>query len=187
MAARHNQKADDVPLPCKEISDVWTIDEQFKKKSAALAKKANRGELNFQDYLEFIDRITKKGLWQKIIHCCRIVMRQLRMVERIIKRQKKKKDDDTEEEKLLENADKEHARFRGIIQAMTLKERLNPSIIDLSRRKRIAEGSGVSVKYVNELLQQFQRMNRKMKGFSKKTTAAHQVFRKYRKKKKRRR
>ena len=46
---------------------------------------------------------------------------------------------------------------------MTLKERDNPQIINASRRKRIAAGSGTSVKEVNRLLNQFEQMKKMMK------------------------
>ena len=53
-----------------------------------------------------------------------------------------------------------------IIQSMTKKERENPSIINSSRRKRIAEGSGTSIQQVNQLLKQFESVKKMMKMFS---------------------
>jgi len=49
---------------------------------------------------------------------------------------------------------------------MTKKERLNPTIINGSRRKRIAAGSGTSVQRVNQLLKQYDEMKKLMKKFS---------------------
>ena len=54
----------------------------------------------------------------------------------------------------------------AIIKSMTKKERLNPSIINGSRRKRIASGSGTSVQKVNALLKQYEEMKKMMKKFS---------------------
>ncbi len=60
--------------------------------------------------------------------------------------------------------DKEVRRQIAIINSMTAKERREPSIIDGSRRRRIAAGSGVQVQDVNRLLKQFLEMQRMMKN-----------------------
>jgi len=49
---------------------------------------------------------------------------------------------------------------------MTKRERINPDIINGSRRKRIAQGSGTSVEDVNKLLKQFDQMKKMMKQMS---------------------
>ena len=59
-------------------------------------------------------------------------------------------------------------RVEAIIRSMTKKERQNPSIINASRKKRIAEGSGNSVQDVNNLLKQFEQMQKMMKHFTSK-------------------
>lgn len=59
--------------------------------------------------------------------------------------------------------DKEVRRIEAIITSMTRKERQNPSIIDGSRRRRIAKGSGTTVQDVNQLLNQFKDMQKMMK------------------------
>ncbi len=56
-------------------------------------------------------------------------------------------------------------QMEAIIRSMTPKERANPDIIDNSRRKRIAEGSGVQVVEVNRLLKQFKDLRKLMKQF----------------------
>ena len=63
--------------------------------------------------------------------------------------------------------EKEMKKIEAIIQSMTLVERRTPQLIDGSRRKRIANGSGSSVQDVNRLLIQFQQMRKMMKRFSK--------------------
>ena len=55
------------------------------------------------------------------------------------------------------------ARTEAIVLSMTKKERVNPDIINGSRRKRIAKGSGTSVEDVNRLLKQFDQMKKMMK------------------------
>jgi len=59
--------------------------------------------------------------------------------------------------------DKKIAQQQAIIQSMTPKERRNSKIINGSRRKRIAAGSGTSVQEVNRLLKQFLMMSKMMK------------------------
>ena len=58
------------------------------------------------------------------------------------------------------------AKIEAIILSMTMTERLYPDIINGSRRKRIAAGSGTSVEDVNKLLKQFDQMKKLMKQFS---------------------
>ena len=63
--------------------------------------------------------------------------------------------------------DKQINRTEAIILSMTFKERVNPDIINGSRRKRIATGSGTSVEEVNNLIKQMYEMRRGMKQMSK--------------------
>ncbi len=58
------------------------------------------------------------------------------------------------------------SRTEAIIRSMTRKERENPDIINASRKKRIAQGSGTTVEDVNKLLKQFDQMLKMMKQFS---------------------
>ena len=75
-------------------------------------------------------------------------------------------------DEMLKNADlskgeKEMRRMEGLICAMTLKERRSPDILNASRRKRIAAGSGVSVTEVNTMLNKFYEMQKMMKNMGK--------------------
>ncbi|MFN8220953.1 MAG: signal recognition particle protein [Fimbriimonadales bacterium] len=63
--------------------------------------------------------------------------------------------------------DKQVNRIEAVILSMTPKERSNPDIINGSRRKRIAAGSGTSVEEVNNLIRQLYEMRKQMKQFSK--------------------
>src|SRR4029077_2444166 len=63
-----------------------------------------------------------------------------------------------------DQGDRDVRRQIAIINSMTARERRNPGIIDGSRRRRIAAGSGVQVQDVNRLLKQFQEMQRVMKS-----------------------
>ena len=61
--------------------------------------------------------------------------------------------------------DKQVARVEAIILSMTPKEREKPEIVNASRKKRIAAGSGMQVQDVNRLLKQFEEMKKMMKKF----------------------
>lgn len=73
--------------------------------------------------------------------------------------------------KSIQNADvddKQIVKVESIIQSMTKQERKNPKVLNGSRRKRIAIGSGNSIQDVNRLLKQFKEMQKMMKMFSSK-------------------
>ena len=72
-------------------------------------------------------------------------------------------------QKALANAnidDKQMDRVAAIIKSMTPGERENPSIINSSRKQRIAAGCGMQVQDVNRLLRQFEDMQKMMKQFT---------------------
>ncbi|MBI5956800.1 MAG: signal recognition particle protein, partial [Chloroflexi bacterium] len=60
-------------------------------------------------------------------------------------------------------SDKQFKRLEAIISSMTLQERHNPNIIDGSRKRRIARGSGTTPQEINQLLTQFRQMQKMMK------------------------
>lgn len=66
-----------------------------------------------------------------------------------------------------DDADKSIRRIEGIINSMTPLERRKPELIKATRKKRIADGSGVHVQEVNRLLKQFEETQKMMKMFSK--------------------
>ena len=71
--------------------------------------------------------------------------------------------------KMLENVDideKKMTHIEAIICSMTKEERRNPAIINGSRRKRIALGSGTSIQEVNRLLKDFEQMRKLMKSLN---------------------
>ena len=63
--------------------------------------------------------------------------------------------------------EKEIKRQEAILSSMTPRERRQPKLIQASRKRRIAAGSGTSVQEVNRLLKQFQTMNKMMKKIGK--------------------
>lgn len=66
---------------------------------------------------------------------------------------------------MLEKGQVEMKRFKAIISSMTQKERIVPQILDASRKKRIADGAGVNIQDVNQLLQRFDQSKQFVKMF----------------------
>jgi signal recognition particle subunit SRP54 len=66
-----------------------------------------------------------------------------------------------------DKAEKELKRVEAIINSMTIQERRNPAILNGSRRRRIAEGSGTTVTDINRLMKQFLEMKKMMQRVSK--------------------
>src|SRR5437762_13943231 len=62
--------------------------------------------------------------------------------------------------------DRELDRLQAIITSMTPEERANPAILNGSRRRRIARGSGTNVQAVNQLVKQFGQMQKVMRQMS---------------------
>ena len=67
----------------------------------------------------------------------------------------------------MSKAEKELKRMQGIIHSMTPQERAKPELIKATRKRRIAQGSGVQVQEVNRLLNQFDQMQSMMKKMQK--------------------
>ena len=67
----------------------------------------------------------------------------------------------------LSRQEKDFAHMEAMVCAMTLEERRQPGILNASRRKRIAKGSGVSVAELNSMLNRFNQMQQMMKKLSK--------------------
>ncbi len=120
-----------------------TIDD---KSAAALEEKLRKNQFDLNDFLEQLQQMKKMGPLSQLV----------KMLPGV-------------NTKALENVDiddRRMVRVEAIIQSMTMKERQNPSVINASRRKRIAAGSGNNVQEVNQLLKQFEQMQKMMKQFS---------------------
>ncbi|MGA7157136.1 MAG: signal recognition particle protein [Acidobacteriaceae bacterium] len=118
-----------------------------KTKAESFARKALAGEgFSLEDFREQLRQIKKLGSMQSI-------MKMLPSVGPFAQMQKAAGSVD----------EKQFSRVESIIDSMTKKERLNASIINGSRRKRIALGSGTSVQEVNNLLRQHQQMSKMFK------------------------
>ncbi len=115
------------------------IDEDEAKK---LQKKIAQNKFDFNDFLNQIQQIKKMGNLKDLAS----------MIPGV--------------GKMIKNIDIDDNAFKGIeaiIRSMTPAERQNPQIINGSRRKRIADGSGTSIQEVNRLLKQFEETRKVMK------------------------
>jgi signal recognition particle subunit SRP54 len=110
-----------------------------------LERKIRKNEFTLDDYLDQMKKIKKMGSFKSILGMLPGVPKEL-------------KDVDIDEKKL--------SRIDAIITSMTKRERLNPKILDGSRRKRIAKGSGNKVEDVNRFMNQFAEMQKMMKSMS---------------------
>ncbi len=119
-----------------------TIDEE---KAKELEQKMKKAEFGFDDYLESMNQMKKMGGISSL----------LSMMPGIGGSQIAE----------IENAmdEKKMARIEGIIYSMTPKERANPSILNPSRKRRIANGAGVELSEVNRLVKQFEQSRKMMK------------------------
>ncbi len=125
------------------VSLVERAQEQFDEEEARkLQKKIAKNQFGFDDFLKQIQQIKKMGNIKDLMGMIPGMGKAMKGVDI---------DDDA---------------FKGIeaiIYSMTPDERRNPSIINSSRKKRIARGSGSSVTEVNQLLKQFNQMAKMMK------------------------
>lgn len=117
------------------------------KDAEALERKLRKEAFTLEDFLGELQRLRKMGPLEQV----------LGMIPGVKLRGAAPGDD----------GEKELRRIEAIIRSMTPDERRSPQIIDGSRRKRIAAGSGTSVQDVNRLLGRFQEMRKMMKRFSK--------------------
>jgi signal recognition particle subunit SRP54 len=118
------------------------VDEE---KSRALEKKLRSQTLTLEDFLEQLQQVKQMGPLENL----------LEMIPGFNKAAKQFKNISLDEKQLV--------RTEAIISSMTKKERLQPEVINSSRRRRIAMGSGTTVQDVNRLLNQFEQMKKIMK------------------------
>ena len=112
------------------------------KKAAELEEKIRRSRFTLNDYLEQFGQIKNMGSMEQILGMlpgAGAKMKDIKVDEKAI------------------------GRTEAIIRSMTPKEREKPEIINPSRKRRIAAGSGTSVEEVNRLLKQFDQTNKLMK------------------------
>ena len=118
------------------------IDEEEAKK---LEQKMKKAEFDFEDYLSSVSQMKKMGGLTSILGMLP-GLGGMKMPEI----------DETEAEKGMK-------RTESIIYSMTLEERRNPSLLNPSRKRRIADGAGVDIAEVNRMVKQFEQARKMMK------------------------
>jgi signal recognition particle subunit SRP54 len=119
------------------------------EKAQAFEKKLRKEEFTFDDFLDQLQQVKKLGSLDQI----------LGMIPGMGNMAKKLQGAELDENQLKQT--------EAIIRSMTKRERRDPSVINGSRRKRIALGSGTRVQDVNRLLKQFEEARKMMKQFTK--------------------
>jgi len=130
------------------VSFVEKAQENFDQaEAAALQKKMRKNQFDFDDFLKQLNQIKKMGNIKDLMG----------MIPGV--------------GKAIKDVDINDDSFKGveaIIQSMTTFERQNPNVLDGSRKKRIASGSGTSTAEVNKLVKQFDEMRKMMKAMNSK-------------------
>jgi signal recognition particle subunit SRP54 len=129
------------------MGDVMTLIEKAEarideRQAQDLERKIRKNQFTLDDFLEQMQQVRSMGPLQSILKMLPGVGQQLNG---------------------LKVDDKELDRLQAIITSMTPAERANPKIIDGSRRRRIAQGSGTNVQAVSNLVKQFAQMQKLMR------------------------
>src|SRR3954465_173095 len=133
------------------MGDVMTLVEKAERQmderqAQELEKKIRKEQFTLDDFLDQLQQVRKMGPLTNLMKMIPGVGSQLGN---------------------LQVSDKELDRLQAIIQSMTPEERADPKIIDGSRRRRIAHGSGTNVQAVGQLVKQFSQMKKLMRQLSK--------------------
>lgn len=135
------------------MGDILTLAERAQKaydakKAQELERKIRRDEFTIEDFREQLRVMRKMGSMGELLSMIPGMKKLTRGVD-------------------LSEAEGELKRIEAIINSMTKQERGNPGILNGSRRRRIAAGSGTSVAEVNRFLKQFDQTRKMMKRMSK--------------------
>ncbi len=129
------------------VSLVEKAQEQFDEKEAKrLEKKIRKNKFDFNDFLSQIKQIRKMGDLKSLVN----------MIPGVSKMMKNVEFDDNALNKV-----------EAIIFSMTPKERTNPDVLNMSRKKRIAGGCGKNIHEINMFIKQFDQMRKMMRKMSK--------------------
>lgn len=129
------------------VSLVEKAQQNFDEEEARrLNQKIRKNQFNFEDFLSQLEQIKKMGNIKDLVGMLPGMNKMMKDVDI---------DDDS------------FKPIEAIIKSMTTQERQNPDIINGSRKKRIADGSGTSIQEVNNLMKQFSDMRKMMKTMNK--------------------
>lgn len=131
------------------LSLIEKAQENFdEEKAAKLEKKLKKNEFTLEDFLEQMGQINQMGGIGKMLD--------------LLPGMGSNKVSDAD----IEKGEKEFKQMEAIIYSMTIEERRNPSLLNASRRKRIAAGSGQPVSKINNLIKKYEDTKKLMKQFS---------------------
>lgn len=116
-------------------------------KAKEMERKIRQQEFTLEDFLDQLQQVRSMGPLEDLLGMIPGMKKQMKAMQ-----------GDFDEKEIL--------RIEAIIQSMTPNERRDPSIINGSRKKRIARGSGTKVQEVNRLLKQFEESRKLMKQFA---------------------
>lgn len=134
------------------MGDMLSLIEEAEKtfddeQAAKMEKKLKKNQFTLEDFLEQMGQVKKMGGISKILD----------MLPGMNKSQMQGIN--------IEESEKEFRAMEAIIQSMTIKERRDPSLLNASRRRRIAAGSGRSVKEINQLIKKYNDAKKMLKQF----------------------
>ncbi len=118
------------------------------EKAAELERKMRKNQFTLEDFLEQFGQIRKMGGLGKMLD----------LMPGLSSKQKQEVD--------LDQSEKEFRRMEAIILSMTPEERRDPSILNASRRKRIAQGCGLPVSQINSLIKRYDEAKKIMKQYA---------------------
>lgn len=132
------------------MGDIITLVEKAQqqideKEAARLEEKLKKNQFTFEDFLEQMRLIKKMGSLRDLLGMIPGMDKAMRNVQ---------------------IDEKAFSRVEAMVLSMTIEERQNPRLLNGSRRKRIADGSGSSVQDVNRLIKQFEDMQKMMKNMT---------------------
>lgn len=131
------------------LSLIEKAQESFdEEKAAKLEKKLKKNEFTLEDFLDQMGQVRNMGGIGKMLE--------------MLPGMNSKAVSDAD----IEKSEKEFRQMEAIIQAMTLEERRNPSILNASRRKRISAGCGQPVSKINSLIKKYEDAKKLMKQFN---------------------
>jgi signal recognition particle subunit SRP54 len=135
------------------MGDVLTLIEKAEqvydeKQALQLQRKLRRNEFTFEDFRDQLRAVRKMGQMGDL-------MAMIPGMKKLVKGMD------------MEAAEQELIRTEAIINSMTRQERTSTAVLNGSRRKRIAAGSGTTIAEVNRVLKQFQQAKKMMKQMSK--------------------
>ncbi|PKM66263.1 MAG: signal recognition particle protein [Firmicutes bacterium HGW-Firmicutes-2] len=132
------------------MGDVLTLIEKAQsnidqKKASEMERKFRKAEFNFEDFLDQMQQLKSMGSLSDLMAMIPGMNAQMKNVQ---------------------IDDKEMAKMEAMILSMTLEERNDPNVINVSRKNRIAAGSGNKIQDVNRFIKQFEQSKKMMKQMS---------------------